>query len=260
MADEQFDFEAEFSLLDIGATSSLLRAGTVRPTVLAFTPAAGVEAVSLNWESDGDTPRAFEEARRYLRDLDPVAYTVVAHISRDNGSVKYRLPGSRDNNNGNDFLALAMFARDGSTRGVTYPVRHAEGKLSLGMPAVTDAETTDWRPLGDVWANPYCLGDTVTFRAPDRAVDPSTPLWKAIVELTRLRIHDDQANAEEYMQFLDDLRNGIFIVAGRSEDDPRRVLLRPRTNYNPVGTLTVDAARLELRESAPADVEQGSLQ
>jgi len=31
-----------------------------------------------------------------------------------------------------------------------------------------------------------------------------------------------------------------FMVAGRSEKDPGKVQLRPRTNFNALGTLTVD--------------------
>ncbi len=256
MAQVEFNFEAEFSLLDIGATSSLMRTGSVRPTILAFSNNAAVEAVTLTWEDSAAIPRAFEEARRYVRDLEPAAYAVIAHITRYNGAMDYHLPSRNPAPLTNDFLALSMVARDGNTRAVTYPIRHNEGKLSLGMPAVTDAETNDWRPLGDLWSNPFCLGDIARFRLRERAVEPSTPLWNAIVELTRLRIHDDQPNADEYMSFLDDLRNGVFTVAGRSERDPGKVQLRPRTNFNPLGTLTVEASRLVLGETLPADVER----
>src|SRR5437879_9883772 len=92
MAQEEFNFEAEFSLLDIGATSSLLRTGSVRPTILAFNESAGVEAVALQWQDEAEVDRALEEARRYVRDLEPLAYTVIAHISRNNGSLAYHLP------------------------------------------------------------------------------------------------------------------------------------------------------------------------
>lgn len=255
LAQEEFNFEAEFSLLDIGATSSLMRTGSVRPTVMAFARNAAVEAVTLTWEDSHSIPRAFEEARRYVRDLDPAAYAVIAHVTRYNGSLDYHLPSRNPAPLTNDFLALSMVARDGNTRAVSYPIRHNEGKLSLGMPVVTDSETNDWRPLGDLWANPFCVGDIARFRLRERAVDPATPLWTAIVELTRLRIHEDQVNADEYMSFLDDLRNGVFVVAGRLDSDPSLVLLRPRTNFNPLGTLTVDASRLILGESVPADVE-----
>ena len=156
----------------------------------------------------------------------------------------------------NDFLSLAMFAQDGNTRAASYPIRRANGKLSLGMPTVTDAETTDWRPLGDIWANPFCVGDLVRFRPLERAVEPESQLWKSIVELTRLRIHDDQPNADEYMGFLDDLRNGIFVVSGRAPGQPDRVFLRPRSNFNPLGTLNIEAHRLALESSRPADVEK----
>lgn len=256
MAQEEFNFEAEFSLLDIGATSSLMRTGSVRPTIMAFSDKAAVEAVTLTWDDSTSIPKAFEEARRYVRDLDPAAYAVIAHVMRNNGSLDYHLPSRNPAPLTNDFLSLSMVSRDGNMRAVSYPIRHNEGKLSLGMPTVTDAETNEWRPLGDLWANPFCVGDTARFRLRERAVDPSTQLWVSIVELTRLRIHEDPANADEYMSFLDDLRNGVFVVAGRLDNDPGKVMLRPRTNFNPLGTLTVDASRLVLGESVPADVEQ----
>jgi hypothetical protein len=256
LAQEEFNFEAEFSLLDIGATSSLIRTGSVRPTVLAFSQNAAVEAVTLTWEDSTAIPRAFEEARRYVRDLEPAAYAVIAHVTKYNGTLDYHLPSRTPAPLVNDFLALSMVAKDGNTRAVTYPIRHSEGKLSLGMPSVTDSETTDWRPLGDLWVNPFCVGDVARFKLRERAVDPATPLWNAIVELTRLRIHDDQSNADEYMSFLDDLRNGVFLVAGRVDSDPSKVQLRPRTSFNPLGTLTVDASRLVLGETLVPDVEQ----
>src|SRR3989442_355453 len=139
VAQQVFDFEAEFSLLDIGATSSLLRTGTVRPTVMAFAESIGVEAVSLEWERDTEIPRAFEEARRYVRDLDPAGYAVVAHIIRNDGMVKYQLPGQDVANPSNDYLALAMFSRGGPNRAATYPIRRSEGKISLAMPTVSEA-------------------------------------------------------------------------------------------------------------------------
>jgi hypothetical protein len=71
-----------------------------------------------------------------------------------------------------------------------------------------------------------------------------------------MRIHDDQRNAEDYMAFLDDLRNGIFVVHGRPVDDPGRVLLKPRTVFNPLGMLNVDASRIILAEPAPADIQR----
>src|SRR5262249_1191642 len=256
LAQVEFNFEAEFSLLDIGATSSLMRTGSVRPTVMAFSQNAAVEAVTLTWEDSTSIPRAFEEARRYVRDQDPTAYAVIAHLTRNNGTLDYHLPSRNPAPLTNDFLALSMVARDGNTRTVNYPIRHNEGKLSLGMPVVTDAETNDWRPLGDLWANPFCVGDIARFRIRERAVDPSTPLWTSIVELTRLRIHEDQENADEYMSFLDDLRNGVFVVAGRSESNSSLVNLRPRTNFNPLGTLTVDASRLVLGDTLAPEVEQ----
>lgn len=254
MADEEFNFEAEFALLDIGATSSMLRSGGVRPTVLTFTAAAGVEATALDWSEPDGAPLAFEDARRYVREQQPVAYALIAHITKTSNLLTYHLPGSHPSP-ANEYLALAMFAEDGNARGVLYPLRRVEGKLSYGMPTITDAETTDWCPLGDVWGNPFCIGDRVRFRPRDRAVDPSTPLWNAIVELTRMRIHDDQAQADEYMSFLDDLRNGIFIVVGRPEDASDHVLLRPRTHFNPLGTMNVEASRLLMAERSSARVE-----
>jgi hypothetical protein len=255
VAEEEFSFEAEFSLLDIGSTSSMLRTGGVRPTVLAYSTTAGVEAIALDWQEDADRSRAFEEARRYTRDLKPAAYALVAHITRNGGVLTYHLPGASASP-ANEFLALAMYAEDGQARGVLYPVRRAGGQLSFGMPTVTDLDTTDWCPIGDIWTNPFCVGDVVHFKPRERAVEPSTPLWNALVELTRMRIHDDQEHADEYMSFLDDLRNGVFIVSGRPADDPTRVRLRPRTHFNPLGTVTVEASRLMLFDSVPAEVDK----
>ena len=155
-----------------------------------------------------------------------------------------------------DLLAIAMFAEDGAARGLLYPIRKSAGALSFGAPTVTDEATTDWCPLGNVWANPFCLGDVVRFKPRERAVDPSSALWRSIVELTRMRIHEDQDNADEYMGFLDDLRNGVFVVSGRPPRDPLGVQLRPRTVFNPLGTLTVPAGRLMLDERAPSESER----
>ena len=187
------------------------------------------------------------------QDREAVAYAVVAEISRCDGRVQFHLPHGPSEPGGQS-LAIVMTAADGSTRGLIYPIRRSAGRLSFGQPVVTDEETTDWCPVGNPWANPYCKGDIVRFRPRDRAVDPSTPLWHSIVELTRLRIHEDQPNAEEYMSFLDDLRNGIFVVAGRPSTDSGAVHLRPRTVFNPLGTLTVEASRLTLVEGPEAGV------
>lgn len=268
LASDTFDFESEFALLDVGATSSLLRVGTVRPIVLAFTPNGGVESVALRWdaaddsESENGVQAAWEEARRFVRDLEPVAYAFIAHVSRRGSALHYHLPDPKISAARapvsalpNEHLAVAMFAQDGTARGMLYPIRRTGTQISFGMPAVTDAESTDWSPLGDLWSNPFCLGDLAQFRPRERAVDPSTPLWQAIVELTRMRLHEDQANADEYMSFLDDLRNGLFRVSGRPADVPTQVILRPRTSFNPLGTLTVEADRLLLAGRQTARVE-----
>ena len=264
MAEEEFDFESEFALLDIGATSSMLRTGAIRPTVLAFSAAAGVEAIALDWSDSKDAAgvsRAFEEARRYARDMEPVAYAFISHLTLNGQMLVYHLPGSVPSP-ANEFLGLAMAAEDGSARGILYPVRRAGASgaggevISFGMPTVTDSEAIEWCPIGDLWGNPFCVGDQARFRPRERAVDPTTPLWQAIVELTRLRMHEDRAQSEEYMSFLDDLRNGVFQVVGRPNDDPSRVLLRPRTAFNPLGTLNVEASRLLLAERVEADVHR----
>ncbi len=256
VADQEFNFEAEFSLLDIGATSSLLRTGAIRPTVLAFAADAAVEAVTLDWEEPDGATHALEEARRYVRDLAPAAYGVIGHISRGQGHVTWHLPDDPLSPLGDDFLAICLVARDGAGRVVTYPIRRSQGHITLGMPTVKDCHASEWRPLGDIWNNPFCAGDIVHFRHRERPVDPSSALWQAIVDLTRLRTHDDQENADEYMAFLDDLRNGIFVVSGRPEKAPDLVSLRPRTVFNPLGTLTVEARRIVLGETAPAEVEK----
>jgi hypothetical protein len=255
VTDQEFNFEAEYALLDIGATSSMLRAGCVRPTVLVFSQSAGVEAIALEWTDDASRERAFEDARRYARSVESAAYALIAHITRNGSAIQYHLPGA-DPSPANEFLSVAMFASDGTDRGVLYPIRRGGATLSFGMPSVVDTGDIDWCPLGDIWANPFCVGDVVRFLPRERAVDPASPLWTAIVELTRMRIHEDQPNAEEYMAFLDDLRNGIFAVVGRSSRDPLAVQLRPRTAFNPLGTLNVDAARVLMAEPAAPDVEK----
>jgi len=255
VAEKEFNFEAEFALLDIGATSSMLRTGCIRPTVLVFAPSAGVEAIALDWNGVAGWDRAFEDARRYARDREAAAYALIAHITRNGSVLEYHLPDANPSP-ANEFLTVAMFASDGNVRGVLYPIKRAGTTISFGMPAVTDAASTDWCPLGDIWANPFCVGDVVRFLPRDRAVDPSSPLWTAIVELTRMRIHEDQPNAEEYMAFLDDLRNGLFTVVGRPAGDLHGVQLRPRTNFNPLGTIAVAASRILIAEPAMANIEQ----
>lgn len=259
MAEYEFNFEAEFSLLDIGATSTMLRTGRIRPTLLAFTEETGVEAIGLDWSGSSGDPRqayrAFEEARKHARDLHPVAYAVIAHLTRhQDGSNSIHLPNDEPPI-GNEYLGIAMYASDGTGRSVIYPLRHSSGKISFGMPLVEDGAVSDWCPVGDLWSNPYCAEDVVRFRPRERAVDPSTPLWHSIVELTRMRMHDDQENADEYMSFLDDLRNGIFLVSGRDQKNHKLVELKSRTSFNPIGTLKVDASRLLLVDSAHANVE-----
>ena len=56
------------------------------------------------------------------------------------------------------------------------------------------------------------------------------------------------------MSFLDDLRNGIFVVAGRPNNNLAQVMLRPRTHFNPLGTLHIDADRLILTERVKVNV------
>jgi hypothetical protein len=252
---EEFDFEGEFALLDIGATSSFLRTGCVRPTILAFTKEEGVESVALDWQEESHTAQAFEDARRYVRDLEPVAYAMIAHLSQNGNSIVYHLPGDA-HPTVNEYLALALFAETGYSRSVIYPIRHGGGKHSLGMPTVSATEEITWQPLGDLWGNPFCQGDLAQFRPRERAVEPGTPLWQHIVDLTRLRIQEDQPNADDYMTFLDDLRNGIFVVAGRPEEILDQVILRPRTLFNPLGSITVDASRLVLTERIAPAVEK----
>src|SRR5207244_2264594 len=173
----------------------------------------------------------------------------------NNGVIAYHLPSTPALHT-NDVLAIAMHSRDGGSRAATYPVRRVEGKISLAMPTVTDARICDWHTLGDLWANPFCVGDLVRFRPGERPVDPSSHLWRTMVELTRMRVQDDQDHADEYMSFLDDLRNGIFVVAARSLRDPEMVVVKPRTEFNPLGAVTVGARSLQLGETVPADVEK----
>lgn len=255
VTDAAFNFEAEFSLLDIGATSSLLRAGRIRPTVLVYREEAGMESVALDWDPAHGPADAFEDARRFVRDLQPTAYAIVAHALRNGAALQYLLPTEPMPDTG-DVLTILMRAADGLSRVLVYPIRRTNNQLSFGIPEQMEEDATTTNPLSDVWRNPYCSGDLVRFRARDRAVDPSSSLWHSIVELTRMRIHDDQANSEEYMSFLDDLRNGVFLIAGRTVDDPLGVRLKPRTLYNPLGTLAVAASRLTMEEQVAANLEK----
>jgi hypothetical protein len=255
VAGQEFNFEAEFALLDIGATSSMLRAGSVRPTLLVFTESAGVEAIAMEWGDDASRERAFEDARRYARSVETTAYALISHLTRNGLSIEHHQPGASPSP-ANEFLSLALFSSSGEARGVLYPIKRSGSMLGFGMPTVVDSASIDWSPFGDIWANPFCIGDLVRFLPRERAVDPASPLWTAVVELTRMRIHDDQRNAEEYMAFLDDLRNGLFVVAGRPDYDPVAVLLRPRTTFNPLGTLSVAASRILMADPVSADVEQ----
>jgi hypothetical protein len=156
---------------------------------------------------------------------------------------------------GQEHLAILLVSASGTVKGILYPVRRRDAAASLGMPTVTDAETSDWCAIGDIWSNPFCTGDIVQFRPRERAVDPGTPLWRLIVELTKQRIQDDQANADTYMSFLDDVRNGVFVVVGRPEGSDLDVVVRPQGVFNPIGTLTVDGRRLMLHPDATADSE-----
>ncbi|MCC6731185.1 MAG: hypothetical protein IT208_17810 [Chthonomonadales bacterium] len=255
MSDDVFDFDAEWSLLDVGATSSVLRSGTIRPTVLAFSASAGVEAVALDWAPEDGPEAAFEEARRYVRDLDAVAHAVLGIVTIADRTVRFTAP-EEDTGAAARYLAIALQERDGGQRCCLYPVRRSAGRLSLGTPTLAEGENSDWAPLGDVWSNPFCRGDRVKFRPREHAVEPGTPLWQAIVDLTRMRIHDDQECAEEYMSFLDDLRNGVFLVEGRPADRPEQVRLRPRTVFNPLGIVRAEASRLTLVEGSPSAVEK----
>ncbi len=255
MAADDFNFEAEFALLDVGATSSLVRSGAVRPSVLAFTRDGGLEAVALYWDDDRQPDEAFEEARRYIRDLAPVAYAVISRVSVNAAGISFDLPLDAMHTAA-EHLAICLVSKEGEARAVLYPIRRQGGAVSTGKPVVSEADVVDWCPIGEIWQNPFCTGDLVQFRTRDRVVEPGSPLWQSVVELTRLRINEDQENADEYMGFLDDLRNGIFTVVGRPDRYAEEVLLRPRTRFNPLGTLRVAADRLMLMEGATPDVQK----
>jgi len=251
----QFAFDTEFTLLDVGATGALIRSGGVRPSVVAYDAEGGVDTVVLEWAEDADAAEVFEETRRWLRDRNPVAYGVVALLRRQDGELRFLRAEERGTEG--DLLGLCLCASDGQVRGVLYPVRTAPTGPMLCAPSQSDRDNTDWCPIGDIWSNPYCVGDTVGFRPPERAVDPETPLWKAIVDLTKLRVQTDRFRSQEYMLFLDDLRNGIFTVVGRSPVDPMQVALKPRTVYNPLGYVVVHASKLRLIEGRTQTVGEG---
>lgn len=256
MPSPQFAFDTEFTLLDVGATGAVIRSGGVRPSVIAYDADGGVDTVVLEWANDAEVREVFEETRRWLRDRTPVAYAVVALLRRRDGGIVF-LRGDERGADG-DLLGLCLCASDGQVRGVLYPIRRGPTGSMLGAPAQGDRDNADWCPIGDIWSNPFCVGDIVAFRPPDRPVDPETPLWKAIVELTKLRVQTDRFRSQEYMLFLDDLRNGIFSVVGRSPVDPMQVALKPRTVYNPLGYLVVHASKLRLIEGRSPAPEEGS--
>lgn len=241
-------------MLDVGSTRALLQSGELRPTVFAFSADSGVESVALDWSATEGPLRAFEEARRYLRDRSPDAYAVVAQLFREGNELGYGLPGTPPPP-GAEQLGVALLANGGLSRSALYPIRRTAGRISFGQPALGAALNCDWLPIGDIWGNPFCERDLVRFRPGERAVDPGSGLWHAIVELTRMRIHQEQGATDDYMSFLDDLRNGIFVVAGRTKGAPREVVLRPRTVFNPLGMIRTDAARLILTDAPNADIE-----
>ena len=247
MSAPDFVFDTEFTLLDVGATGALIRSGGVRPLLVAYTEASGAESVVLDWSSDEDQTAAFEEARRWLRSLDPVAYASVAVIARQRDGTHLLSATERPTEGAQ--LAVAMFSAEGQSRGLLYPITVSAEGVALGIPAATEPEETDWCPIGDIWANPFCVGDLVRLKPRERAIDPSSALWKAIIELTKMRIQGDESRSTDYMAFLDDVRNGIFTVAGRPASNGLRVMLRPRTMYNPLGFITMDASRLMLMDA-----------
>ncbi len=252
-----FVFETEFTLLDVGATGALIRSGGVRPSLVAYTEGAGAESVVLEWSPDEDPALAFEEARRWLRALDPVAYAAVAVIGRQMDGT--RLLSSTERPQDGSLLAVAMFSADGQARGLLYPIGVSHEGIALGMPTATEAEDTDWCPIGDIWANPFCIGDLVRLKPRERALDPSSNLWKAIIDLTKMRIQADESRSTDYMAFLDDVRNGVFTVAGRPANNGLRVMLKPRTMYNPIGFIVLDASKLILIDAgSPTSLKQSS--
>jgi hypothetical protein len=245
-----FVFETEFTLLDVGATGALIRSGGIRPTVIAYTRGSEAESVVLDWRTPEECTEAYEEARRWLRALDPVAYATAALIERQEDVVRHY--GPQDRPEDGCLLALALLSADGMVRGMLYPVQRGADGITLGRPTTTESEDTDWCPIGDIWANPFCVGDVVRLKPRERAMDPSSALWKSIIDLTKMRIQNDETRSPDYMAFLDDLRNGVFSVAGRPANNSLKVLLKPRTIYNPLGFLTLDASRLTLIEPKPA--------
>ena len=249
MSSPDFIFETEFTLLDVGATGALIRSGGIRPTVIAYTQELGAESVVLDWSEGFDPTDAFEDARRWLRSLDPVAYAAVSVIERNGSFTRYLSASDRPSDK--CLLSLALFSADGQVRGLLYPIRTGES-LSLGAPTLTEHEDTDWCPIGDVWANPFCVGDVVKLKPRERALDPGSQLWKSVVDLTKMRIQTDENRSPDYMAFLDDLRNGIFCVHGRPSANSLRVTLKPRTAYNPLGFITADASKLVLIDEAVA--------
>lgn len=254
LSSPDFIFETEFTLLDVGATGALIRSGGIRPTVVAYTQSLGAESVVLDWSGESDPLPAFEEARRWLRSLDPIAYAVVSLIERNGAQARFISANEEPPDSA--MLALALFAADGQGRGALYPIKVADG-VSLGPPTMTEVEDTDWCPIGDIWANPFCVGDVVRLKPRERALDPSSQLWKTLVDLTKMRIQADEYRSPDYMAFLDDLRNGIFAVAGRPRTGGLRVTLRPRTTYNPIGFITVDANKLVLVDSPEHVPDEG---
>ncbi|NUQ70706.1 MAG: hypothetical protein HUU17_07780 [Chthonomonadales bacterium] len=244
MSASQFAFDTEFTLLDVGATGALVRSGGVRPAVLAYHSDGSPECVVLEWPEGAGAADAVEAARRWLRERRPLAYGFVSAFTRADGAVHLIRSGDRPGDGA--VLGLVLRSVDGAVQEALYPIRIGLSGATLGVPISASSASVEWCPIGDIWTNPFCIGDTVRFRPPERAVDPSSALWKSVVELTKLRVQSDLYKSSEYMLFLEDLRNGLFTVAARAAHDPMEVVLRTRTVYNPLGFLVAHASKLVL--------------
>lgn len=248
---QSFDFDTEFALLDVGATGEFITRGGLRPGVLAYRADGAVQALTLDVEPGASPAPAVDGARRFLRDGDHAAYAFVGELTRVKEA--YHVAAEVDQRSrGSNYLGVALCSR-GRWRTLLYPIRLAGDRMSLASP-LEGSTPPEWCPIGDIWANPFVADDLVRFAPPNRAVPPGTPLWQTIVDLTKLRIVADPANAQDYQVFLDDLRTGVFLVAGRSPDDLNRVILKPRTVFNPIGSLEAPAAKLLL---VSASVQSG---
>lgn len=265
MADNLFQFEEAFADLEIGATSSFLKTGALRSTIIAISEEGVYQPIVLDFGAASNPGEVFEEARRYLiRSHHPIAYGFISQAwsyGMDQPTISFIYDDRQKLQN--EIIILVLWAQSGESRGMAFPVRRKGETISFDRPWKPEYGPVILCPIGDIWRNPLCVGDLVRTRpGMRRLVEPGTELWETLIALIRLRIHGDQPHASEYQRCLDDIRNSIYIVHGRDRFHPGRLILRPRTLFNPLGFMVGEADSLILLqegEGAPGAIRHGVL-